>query len=220
MSRLAEFILGDGVICSCPFPGDETRMRGAVCLIEVDGVAEFGRFLRSSACSVGCHTSAAGSLIRLADGDDLAKLAGNEEATTRARAILLKWATENRKQLQTLRMRFSVRRERLSVALHVAEFVNFQPVVELLEKRFQTKVSVKIVSPRDISGAIGGVGVCGCVLCCCNGVCEKASVDVKMAKQQSISLHDSVATGVCGKLKCCVGYELDPLSVAGTASKK
>ncbi len=215
MSRSAEFVLGDGVICSCPFTGDETRMRDSVCLIEVDGVSEFGRYLRSYACSGACHAGTSGTLIRLADGDDLAKLAGNVEATTRARVMLLKWVADNRRQVQTLRMRFSVRRERLSIVLYVGEFINFQPILEVLEKRFQTKVSVKSVSPREISGAIGGVGVCGCVLCCSNGVCEKTAVDMKMARQQSIPLHDSAATGVCGKLKCCVGYELDQSSASG-----
>jgi cell fate regulator YaaT (PSP1 superfamily) len=154
----------------------------------------------------------------VADSGDLAKQAGNQEAAARARAILLKWVADSRRSVQTLRMRFSARRERLSLLLHVSEFINFQPVFEAMEKRFQTKISSTTVSPREISSLIGGVGVCGCMLCCSNGVCERTTVDVKMAKQQSIPLHDSVATGLCGKLKCCVGYELDQSGTVGVSA--
>lgn len=193
-------------------------MRDAVCLVEVNGVAEFGQLLRWGVPPGRCYASVSGVFVRLADREELAKQAGNQEAAARARAILLKWVADARRSLQTLRIRFSVRRERLSVLMHVSEFINFQPIFDVLEKRFQTKVSVTVVSPREISSAIGGVGVCGCTLCCSNGVCEKASVDVKMAKQQSIPLHDSVATGLCGKLKCCVGYELEQPSLVGNST--
>lgn len=218
MSCLAEFILDDGMICSCPLTEDQAPVRDAVCLVEVNGVAEFGQFLRRIVRPGGCYASVSGTFIRVADSGDLAKQAGNQEAAARARAILLKWVADSRRSVQTLRMRFSARRERLSLLLHVSEFINFQPVFEAMEKRFQTKISSTTVSPREISSLIGGVGVCGCMLCCSNGVCERTTVDVKMAKQQSIPLHDSVATGLCGKLKCCVGYELDQSGTVGVSA--
>ncbi len=216
MSCLAEFILDDGVICSCLFDaGKESKVRDAVCVMEVNGIAEFGQFVRWVPKPALSYASVSGSFLRLADEDDLAKQVGNQDATARARIILVKWIADGRRSLQTLRMRFSVRRERLSLMLHVSESINFQPIFDVLEKRFQTKVSTTLVSPREISSMIGGIGVCGCKLCCCNGICERSLVDVKMAKQQSIPLHDSVATGLCGKLKCCVGYELDQSCAAG-----
>lgn len=208
MSRLVEFVLADGVICSCPFTEKELPESGAVCLIEVNGVGEFAQFLRWVVQPGRCHAYVSGTFIRLAEHDELAKEAGNQEAMARARTMLLKWLADGRRSVQALRMRFSSRRERLSILLHLSEPINFQPIFEVMEKRFQTKISSSVVSPREISSAVGGVGVCGCTLCCSNGVCERTSVDVKMAKQQSIPLHDSVATGLCGKLKCCVGYEL------------
>ena len=121
--------------------------------------------------------------------------------------MILKWAEENGRQIQIIRLRFSVRRERLSVLLHAGEFFNTSALCDLLEKRFQTKVAMRSVSPREISGAIGGLGVCGCVLCCCSGVCQRSSVDIKLAKQHGVPLHDTAASGLCGRLKCCIGYE-------------
>ena len=83
------------------------------------------------------------------------------------------------------------------------------PLNELLEKRFQTKVAMRTASPREISGAVGGLGVCGCMLCCHDGVCARTSVDVRLAKQHGVPMHDSAASGLCGRLKCCIGYETD-----------
>lgn len=209
MSVFAEFVLGDGVLASCPVEGDEKPEVNAVCVVEIDGVKEFGRFIRLCGAHAPCHAYLSGSSMHVADRAELEKLPGNEEATTRARGVLLKWAAENRRPIQTVRMRFSVRRERLSMLVHSAEFVNLAPVTEVLEKRFQTRVSARVTSPREIAGAIGGTGVCGCHLCCNSGICVRSSVDIKMAKQQAMPLHDSAAMGLCGKLKCCISYEMD-----------
>lgn len=209
MSVFAEFVLGDGILACCPFVGEEKPKLNAVCVVEIDGAMEFGRFLRLCGAHAPCHAYLVGSSMHLADDVEIAKLLGNEEATERARAVFLKWISENRKPVQTVRMRFSVRRERLSMLVHSAEFANLAPVNEILEKRFQTRVSARVTSPREIAGAIGGAGVCGCQLCCNTGICGRSSVDIKMAKQQAMPLHDSAATGLCGKLKCCICYEID-----------
>jgi cell fate regulator YaaT (PSP1 superfamily) len=209
MSVFAEFALGDGVIASCPFEGDKKPAADAVYVVEIDGAMEFGRFIRLSGAHAPCHAYLVGSSMHLADAAELAKLPGNEEAATRARGVFFKWVSENRRTVLTVRMRFSVRRERLSMLVHTAEFVNLAPVIEILEKRFQTRVSARITSPREIAGAIGGAGVCGCHLCCNSGICIRSSVDIKMAKQQAMPLHDSAAMGLCGKLKCCISYEMD-----------
>lgn len=207
MMQQGEFILCDGTLASCSIPADGLPAAGGVCLVEIDGVREFGRFVRGCADHAPCHGLVRGECRQVAGADALDKLAGNEQAAQRARNVIQKWAEENGRQIQVIRLRFSVRRERLTVLLHAGEFFNTSALCELLEKRFQTKVTMRVVSPREISGAIGGLGVCGRVLCCCNGVCQRSSVDIKLAKQHGVPLHDTAATGLCGRLKCCIGYE-------------
>ena len=212
MTQHAEFTLCDGILASCSISDGGVPETGAVCLVEIDGLREFGRFIRVCAEHAPCHGYALGNFLQAAGSGDLDKLAGNEQAVQRARSVIMKWAEENGRLIQSIRLRFSVRRERLTVLLHVGEFFNTSALCEQLEKRFQTKVAMRSVSPREMSGAIGGLGVCGRVLCCCNGVCMRTSVDIKLAKQHGMPMHDAAASGLCGRLKCCIGYESGALA--------
>lgn len=208
MNRLVEIVLGDGMLCLCRFEDVEVPLFGAVCVATIDDVPEFGRFLRIHGPVRGGNVSYSGTFLHVADEEELTKLAGNDEALSRVRGILLKWVSEERRTLYALRTRFTVRRERLYLTLDAADTESFQPVFEALEKRFQTHVSAQLLSSRALSGAIGGIGVCGCVLCCSKGICEQSRVEVKMAKQQLMPLHDAVAAGLCGRLKCCIAFEV------------
>ena len=208
MENWALFVLGDGVLAKCALPEGTSIQTDGVCILDINDTSEFGRFAGN--CGPGrqmCHAYLTGSFSNLAPEADLEKLAGNEEAVKRARAVFMKWADENQRRIQSLRMRFSVRREALFIHVGCPEFVDLRPVVEMLEKRFQTKTRLRMMSPRDIAGAIGGTGHCGQTLCCSTGVCGRTSVDVRMAKQQPGSPYDFAASGVCGKLKCCICYE-------------
>ncbi|MGI5870039.1 MAG: regulatory iron-sulfur-containing complex subunit RicT [Kiritimatiellia bacterium] len=199
--------MGDGILASCRIPDGDVPAEDAVCLLEIDGVREFGRFIRLCPEHASCYGGVKGEFLQVAGADDLDKLAGNGQAMQRARNVALKWAEENGQQIVSIRLRFSVRRERLSLMLHAGEFFNASPLCELLEKRFQTKVALRFASSREIAGAIGGLGVCGRVLCCCNGVSALAPIDAKFAKQAGMNLYDSAAAGLCARLKCCVNYE-------------
>ena len=212
MTQHGEFTLCDGTLASCSIPAVGMPAAGVVCLVEIDGVREFGRFIRVCAEHAPCHGYALGDFLQVARTEELDKLAGNEQAVLRVRSVIQKWAEENGRLIQSMRLRFSVRRERLTVLMHVGEFFNTSALCELLEKRFQTKVAMRSVSPREISGAIGGLGVCGRVLCCSNGVCVRTSVDIKLAKQHGAPMHDAAASGLCGRLKCCIGYESGALA--------
>ena len=209
MNSFGTFILCDGTLSSCAMPSEAAPEAGALCVVEIDGVREFGRFLRRAAEHAPCHGNSLGEYCQVAGDEEQTKLSGNEQAVQRARAAILKWADEAGKAVLALRLRFSIRRERLSILLHAGEFFNPAPLNELLEKRFQTKVAMRTASPREISGAVGGLGVCGCMLCCHDGVCARTSVDVRLAKLHGVPMHDSAASGLCGRLKCCIGYETD-----------
>ena len=208
MNRLAEIVLGDGMLCLCRFEDMEVPAFGTACVVLIDGLSEFGRFLRVHDSFHAGKVSYSGTFLNVAGEEELKKLAGNEEALSRARGVLLKWIAEERRTLYALRMRFTVRRERLYLTLDATDTTHFQSIFETLEKRFQTQVSAQFLSSRALSAVIGGMGVCGCVLCCSNGTCEQSRVEVKLAKQQMMPLHDAVAAGLCGRLKCCIAYEV------------
>lgn len=63
------------------------------------------------------------------------------------------------------------------------------------------------IGVRDETAIIGGIAMCGRPLCCCQFLHDFASINVKMAKEQDLSLTPATISGICGRLKCCLKYE-------------
>ena len=201
--------MNDGFVCVGAKGSGAPPRHAELCVVEVDGVAEFARVVRNELCPrVVGREPAQCVFVREASPDDKSRLPGNLEAAARARSMFIKWMLDGAKPLQIVKMRFSVKRERLTLTVSVGAFVTFQPVFEMIEKKFQTKVGAKITSPREIAADVGGIGPCGCGLCCRNGVAKIAHApDMATAKAQSMPMHDFAAAGVCGKVKCCASFE-------------
>lgn len=85
--------------------------------------------------------------------------------------------------------------------------VDFRELVKQLSSALNTRIELRQIGVRDETAAIGGIAPCGRVLCCCSFLKDFASINVKMAKEQDLSLTPSTISGVCGRLKCCLKYE-------------
>lgn len=85
--------------------------------------------------------------------------------------------------------------------------VDFRELVKLLSQEFNTRIELRQIGVRDETSLIGGISVCGRPLCCCVFLKDFASINVKMAKEQDLSLTPSTISGICGRLKCCLKYE-------------
>lgn len=89
------------------------------------------------------------------------------------------------------------------------ERVDFRELLRELTQQLGVRLHLQQVSPREASGIIGGVGVCGRELCCATWLNEKPPVTLKMAKEQGMALTPSKISGSCGRLMCCLRYEVD-----------
>lgn len=85
--------------------------------------------------------------------------------------------------------------------------VDFRAMVKELVGRLKTRVELRQISVRDRSASLGGIGPCGRQLCCSSFLSRYGSVNLKMAKNQNLTLNFSKLNGVCGQLKCCLQYE-------------
>ena len=208
MERNTLFILNDGTVCAAAKDSPHPPKHASLCIVTHDEADEFARVIRNEICPKLAEPEPPLCVFtREATPEDEARLKGNLDAAAHARAIFTKWMSDCNKPLQVLKARFSLKRERLSLMISVGTFVNFQSIFDQLEKQFQTKVRARITSPRDIASDIGGIGSCGCGLCCRNGVAKQAAPDMATAKAQSMPLHDLSSSGICGKVKCCVLFE-------------
>ena len=85
--------------------------------------------------------------------------------------------------------------------------VDFRELVKQLSQEFNTHIELRQIGVRDETSILGGIANCGRPLCCCQFLKDFASINVKMAKEQDLSLTPSTISGICGRLKCCLKYE-------------
>ncbi|MCY4147391.1 MAG: regulatory iron-sulfur-containing complex subunit RicT [Chloroflexi bacterium] len=78
-----------------------------------------------------------------------------------------------------------------------------------LQRRFDARVEMRQIGPRDVAKLLGGFGACGIERCCSSFLTDFSPISIKMAKAQGISLNPSEITGMCGRLRCCLVYEYE-----------
>ncbi len=87
--------------------------------------------------------------------------------------------------------------------------IDFRDLIRKLSDRFKVKIDMKQVGARQEAGRIGGIGSCGRELCCSTWLTDFRSVTTSAARYQQLALNPQKLAGQCGKLKCCLNYELD-----------
>jgi hypothetical protein len=87
--------------------------------------------------------------------------------------------------------------------------VDFRELIKQLAQEFKIRVEMRQIGLRQEAAQIGGIGSCGRELCCSNWLTDFKSVNTTAARYQNISLNPSKITGLCGRLKCCLNYELE-----------
>ncbi len=93
--------------------------------------------------------------------------------------------------------------------------VDFRELVKDLASTFHSRIDLRQVGIRDETKYLGGLAPCGRVCCCAGNMPEFKKVSVKMAKAQNLSLNPGKISGLCGRLMCCLGYEIDHYTEAG-----
>ncbi len=89
------------------------------------------------------------------------------------------------------------------------ERVDFRQLIRVLAETFRIRIEMKQIGARQEAGRIGGIGPCGRELCCATWIGNFVSVTTNAARYQEISLNPQKLAGQCGKLKCCLNFEVD-----------
>ncbi len=86
--------------------------------------------------------------------------------------------------------------------------VDFRQLIKVFAEEFRIRIEMKQIGARQEAGLIGGLGVCGRELCCANYITSFKSISTGAARVQDLSLNPQKLAGQCGKLKCCLNYEV------------
>lgn len=87
--------------------------------------------------------------------------------------------------------------------------VDFRELIKILAKEFKVKIEMRQIGARQEAGRVGGIGSCGRELCCSTWLTSFKSVNTSAARYQNLSINQTKLSGQCGRLKCCLNYELD-----------
>ncbi|MEO6455436.1 MAG: regulatory iron-sulfur-containing complex subunit RicT, partial [Ginsengibacter sp.] len=87
--------------------------------------------------------------------------------------------------------------------------VDFRELIKIYAGEFKVRVEMKQIGARQEAGKVGGIGSCGRELCCSTWLTDFKSVNTNAARYQNLSINQTKLSGQCGRLKCCLNYELD-----------
>jgi hypothetical protein len=87
--------------------------------------------------------------------------------------------------------------------------VDFRQLIKDMADAFKTRIEMRQIGSRQESSRLGGIGSCGRELCCSTWLTDFRSVSTSAARYQQLALNPQKLAGQCGKLKCCLNYELD-----------
>jgi len=89
------------------------------------------------------------------------------------------------------------------------ERVDFRELIKVMADKFKIRIEMRQIGARQEAGRLGGIGSCGRELCCSTWLTDFRSVSTGAARYQQLSLNPQKLAGQCGKLKCCLNFELD-----------
>lgn len=148
-------------------------------------------------------------IYRIATEKDLDKFrdSQNREMTTlyRTRQII----TELQLEMKLSDIEFQADNTKATFFYSADDRVDFRELIKLLAAEFKIRVEMKQISLRQEAGRVGGIGACGRELCCSTWLTDFKSVSTAAARYQNLSLNPVKLSGQCGRLKCCLNYELE-----------
>lgn len=147
-------------------------------------------------------------VVRLATRDDVVTRLKQQHREQEAFRIALLKIKEHGLGMKLARVEQAFDGTKLIFYFTADTRVDFRELVRELASEFRTRIEMRQIGVRDEAKLIGGYGTCGRPLCCTTFLNAFEPVSIKMAKQQDLSLNPSKLSGLCGRLKCCLRYEL------------
>ena len=149
------------------------------------------------------------SVIRVAVDEDINKHKENKVKEKDALDICLKKIKEHGLSMKLIDVEYTFDNNKVIFYFTADGRVDFRELVKDLATIFKTRIELRQIGVRDEAKMLGGLGPCGRTLCCSTFLGDFASVSIKMAKEQNLSLNPTKISGVCGRLMCCLKYEQD-----------
>ncbi|MEJ7826952.1 MAG: regulatory iron-sulfur-containing complex subunit RicT [Segetibacter sp.] len=148
-------------------------------------------------------------ILRRSSDSDITRMQENKlrekEALVRSRAM----ARTLNLQMKLAEVEIQADGKKATFFYTADDRVDFRELIRLFAGEFKVKVEMRQIGARQEAGKVGGIGSCGRELCCSTWLTDFKSVNTTAARYQNLSINQTKLSGQCGRLKCCLNYELD-----------
>ena len=146
-------------------------------------------------------------VIRIATEEDEKIFAENEAKAKEAFVVCEEKIKKHGLDMKLIDVEYTFDTSKLLFYFTADGRIDFRELVKDLAAVYKTRIELRQIGVRDEVKMLGGYGMCGRELCCCNHLGDLNPVSIKMAKEQGLSLNPSKISGVCGRLMCCLKHE-------------
>lgn len=155
------------------------------------------------------ESKVAQTIIRRANIRDMEKLAevraSQKPTMVQARVI----ARQNHVKMKVSDVEYRGDGKKITIYYTSDDRVDFRQIVRAYSHQFRVKVEMRQIGPRQETARLGGMGTCGRELCCSTWLSDFSAVNTSAARYQNLAINNAKLSGQCGRLKCCLNYELD-----------
>ncbi len=189
-------------------PGDEQLSSGDGVIVETVRGVEYGQVV-TGPLEVEENEVVAPlkMVIRKATGLDYRQLMMNKEKESKAFQVGLEKIAAHNLPMKLVDVEQTFDGNKIIFYFTADGRIDFRELVKDLASVFRTRIELRQIGVRDEAKMMGGLGCCGRELCCTTWLSDFASVSIRMAKDQNLSLNPTKISGICGRLMCCLKYE-------------
>lgn len=190
---------------------DSSLGDGELVVVHLDGTPVLGRIVRVPGVleARGAHGEPC-RVLRRATNQDLYLRQRHAQRELDALRVATMKVRERALAMKLVRVEQSFDGSRLVFYFTAEERVDFRELVRELASEYKTRIELRQIGVRDEAKLLTGYGTCGRPLCCTSFLKAFDPISIKMAKQQDLALNPSRLSGLCGRLKCCLRFELPP----------
>ncbi len=159
-------------------------------------------------------------ILRKATEDDLASLTKNFDDEKNAYKVCLQYIEKHNLPMKLISCEYTLDRNKLIFYFTADGRIDFRELVKDLARVFKTRIEMRQIGVRDASKQCGGIAACGRELCCSSFLSGFNPISIKMIRVQSLPLNPSKLSGMCGRLLCCLSYEVNNYFEGGDLYQK
>lgn len=149
------------------------------------------------------------SILRPASDEDLGRIAANRDDESNAWDNAEKLIRKHGLEMKLVDIEYQFDKNKLTFYFTADHRVDFRALVRDLAAEHKTRIELRQIGVRDEAKRLGGFGVCGLQLCCANHLRQFEPISTQDARLQGLSLNPSKISGNCGRLLCCLKYEIN-----------